>query len=429
MSDDRPWGTQPPDELMSWPPPSPYEAPVGWSSGPPAQSPPTPPTGANPEGAGTSGEPRPPRHLPPPSWTVVALLALVTAVLGGAISGLIVHHAEPPGGISNVTLGASNPTAGVQRAPDSVATVAQKILPSVVSIVVKTASGGDTGSGIVLSNSGYILTNNHVVAAASAKGSTLAVVLPDRSRTSATIVGHPDIVNDLAVIKISGTQQLHPASLGDSENLQVGDSVVAVGSPLGLAGTVTSGIVSALNRPVEAGGEQGVPEDVIDAIQTDAAINPGNSGGPLVDASGAVVGVNSAIASLSSGSFAGQQSGSIGLGFAIPIDQAKRIAAEIVHRGYATHAVIGVQLDAQYAGSGARISSSADAVSSDGPAGKAGLRSGDVVVAANGVRVTSADDLIVAIRRHSPGQGLTLTYRRGSQTATVHLILGSARSE
>jgi putative serine protease PepD len=423
MSDDRPWGIQPPDEPMGWPPPSPspYEAPVGWPTDPAAPTTPTPES---------AGEPRPPRRLPPPSWTVVAILALVTAVLGGAISGVIVHHLEPPGGISNVTLGASNATVGVQRAPDSVATVAQKILPSVVSIVVKTSSGGDTGSGIVLSNSGYILTNNHVVAAASAKGSTLAVVLPDRSRTPATIVGHPDIVNDLAVIKISNSQQLHPASLGDSEKLQVGDSVVAVGSPLGLAGTVTSGIVSALNRPVEAGGEQGVPEDVIDAIQTDAAINPGNSGGPLVDASGAVVGVNSAIASLSSGSFAGgQQSGSIGLGFAIPIDQAKRIAAEIVHRGYATHAVIGVQLDAQYGGSGARISSSADAVASGGPAGKAGLRSGDVVVAANGVRVTSADDLIVAIRRHSPGQGLTLTYRRGSRTSTVHLILGSARSE
>jgi putative serine protease PepD len=205
--------------------------------------------------------------------------------------------------------------------------------------------------------------------------------------------------------------------------------VVAVGSPLGLAGTVTSGIVSALNRPVEAGGEQGVPEDVIDAIQTDAAINPGNSGGPLVDASGAVVGVNSAIASLSSGSFSGQQSGSIGLGFAIPIDQAKRIAAEIVHRGYATHAVIGVQLDARFTGSGARIATTPNSVTKGGPAATAGMRPGDVVVAANGVRVTSADDLIVAIRRHAPGQGLTLTYRRGSRTASVHLVLGSVRSE
>ncbi len=209
----------------------------------------------------------------------------------------------------------------------------------------------------------------------------------------------------------------------------MGDSVVAVGSPLGLAGTVTSGIVSALNRPVQAGGEEGLPEDVIDAIQTDAAINPGNSGGPLVDSSGAVVGVNSAIASLSASSLDGQQSGSIGLGFAIPIDQAKRIAAEIINRGFATHAVIGVALDTQYDGSGARIALSPNAVTSGGPAAHAGLRAGDIIIAANGQKITSADGLIVAIRRHAPGQTLTLTYRRGSQSASVSLVLGSARSE
>jgi putative serine protease PepD len=405
MSDDQPWGPAPPDEPMSWPAP-----PV----------PPVPP----------AADPAPARPHPQPTWTLVAILGLVTALLGGTISGLIVHAADPTNsGVGHVTLGSTVSPTGVQRAPDSVAAVAHRILPSVVSIVVKTSSGGDTGSGIVLSNSGYILTNNHVVAAASAKGSMLAVILPDRSRTTAKVVGHPDVVNDLAVIKIGSTESLHPAVLGDSGNLRVGDSVVAVGSPLGLAGTVTSGIVSALNRPVEAGGDQGVPEDVIDAIQTDAAINPGNSGGPLVDASGAVVGVNSAIASLSSGTFTGQQSGSIGLGFAIPIDQAKRIAAEIVHQGYATHAVIGVQLDAQYSGSGARIATTSNSVTRGGPAAKAGLHAGDIVIAANGVRITSADDLIVAIRRHSPGQGLTLTYRRGTQTASVHVVLGSVRSE
>jgi putative serine protease PepD len=399
MSDDPPWGFPVPSEPESWPAP-----------------PPEP-------------EPASPRQLQPPSWTVVAILTLVTALLGGAVSGLIVHHAEPSG-VGSVTLGSASGGGAVQRAPNSVAAVARKILPSVVSIVVRTGSGGDTGSGIVLSNSGYILTNNHVVAAARGKNATLAVILPDRSRTPATIVGHPDIVNDLAVIKIGSGHRMHPALLGDSEGLQVGDSVVAVGSPLGLAGTVTSGIVSALNRPVEAGGEQGVPQDVIDAIQTDAAINPGNSGGPLVNASGAVVGVNSAIASLSSGSaLNGQQSGSIGLGFAIPIDQAKRIAAEIIHRGYATHAVIGVQLDAQFDGSGARISTIPHSVTSGGPAADAGLHAGDVVIAADGSRVTSADDLIVAIRQHFPGQGLTLTYRRGGRTVTVHVVLGSARSE
>jgi putative serine protease PepD len=415
MSDDPSRGSQPPDSGDPW-------------AGPPAWEVPTaePPAGPlQPEPAAKQVRP-----LPAPTWTVVAILALVTALLGGAISGLVVRHADHATNVNTVTLGAAaGGGASVQRAPTSVSAVAQKILPSVVSVIVKTASGGDTGSGIVLSQSGYILTNNHVVAAVSQSGSTLSVILPDQSQVHATIVGHPDTVNDLAVIKIASTHHLQPASLGDSSQLRVGDSVVAVGSPLGLAGTVTSGIVSALNRPVQAGGEAGLPEDVIDAIQTDAAINPGNSGGPLVDSSGAVVGVNSAIASLSASSLDGQQSGSIGLGFAIPIDQAKRIAAEIINRGFATHAVIGVALDTQYNGSGARIAQSPNAVTSGGPAAHAGLRAGDIIVAAGGQKITSADSLIVAIRRRSPGQTLTLTYRRGSHSASVSLVLGSARSE
>jgi putative serine protease PepD len=411
MSDDPSRGTQPPDSGDPW-------------AGPPAWE---VPTGAAPQPQPTA---KPARPLPPPSWSVVAILALVTALLGGAISGLVVRHADHASTVNTVTLGASaGGSASIQRAPDSVSAVARKILPSVVSVIVKTSSGGDTGSGIVLSRSGYILTNNHVVAAASQSGSSLSVILPDQSQTRATIVGHPDTVNDLAVIKIGGSHRLQPASLGDSSQLRVGDSVVAVGSPLGLAGTVTSGIVSALNRPVQAGGEAGLPEDVIDAIQTDAAINPGNSGGPLVDSSGAVVGVNSAIASLSASSLDGQQSGSIGLGFAIPIDQAKRIAAEIINQGFATHAVIGVALDTQYNGSGARIALSPNAVTSGGPAAHAGLRAGDIIVAADGQKITSADGLIVAIRRHAPGQTLSLTYRRGSHSASVSLVLGSARSE
>ena len=354
MSDDPSRGTEPAGSGDPW-------------AGPPAWEVPTAGLPAQPEPQPAAKRPRP---LPPPSWPVVAILALVTALLGGAISGLIVRHADHGSNVNTVTLGApAGGSAAAARAPDSVSAVARKILPSVVSVIVKTSSGGDTGSGIVLSRSGYILTNNHVVAAASQSGSSLSVILPDQTQTSATIVGHPDTVNDLAVIKIGGNHHLQPASLGDSSQLRVGDSVIAVGSPLGLAGTVTSGIVSALNRPVQAGGEEGLPEDVIDAIQTDAAINPGNSGGPLVDSSGAVVGVNSAIASLSTrSSLDGQQSGSIGLGFAIPIDQAKRIAAEIINRGYATHAIIGVALDTQYNGSGARIALSPNAVTSGGPA-------------------------------------------------------------
>jgi putative serine protease PepD len=359
-------------------------------------------------------------------------MVLVSGLLGGAIGGLVARNHGNNGEVGSVTLGSSSPQHQiVERAPGSVAGIAAKILPSVVSIQVKTGNGGDTGSGIVLSKTGYIMTNNHVIAAART-GGTLSVVLPDKSKVSARIIGHPDPVDDIAIVKVSGEQNLTPAVLGDSTTMAVGDPVIAVGSPLGLVGTVTSGIVSALNRPVEAGGESGVPEDVIDAIQTDAAINPGNSGGPLVDTAGAVVGVNSAIASLSTDQLGSSQSGSIGLGFAIPINEAKRIAEQIITQGYSTHAIIGVSLDPNFSGSGAQVtptSSGAPAVEKDGPAGKAGIRPGDVIVAVNGEKVTTADELIVAIRSHVPGQRVTLSYERSGHRRTVSVVLGSVRSE
>jgi putative serine protease PepD len=360
------------------------------------------------------------------------MMAVVSAVLGGAIGGLIVRHHDNTGEVGSVTIGSTasqNPI--VERAPGSVAGIAAKILPSVVSIEVKTSSGGDTGSGIVLSKTGYIMTNNHVIAAART-GGTLSVVLPDKSKVSARIIGHPDPIDDIAIVKVSSNDDLTPAAFGNSSDIAVGDPVIAVGSPLGLAGTVTSGIVSALNRPVEAGGESGTPADVIDAIQTDAAINPGNSGGPLVDSEGAVVGVNSAIASLSTDQVGNQQSGSIGLGFAIPINEAKRIADQIISQGYSTHAIIGVSLDPSYSGSGARVSpptGGGPAVTASGPAAKAGIRGGDVIVAVDGQKVTTADELIVAIRSHVPGQRATLSYERSGHQTTVSLVLGSVRSE
>jgi putative serine protease PepD len=361
-------------------------------------------------------------------------MVAIAALLGGTIGGLLVRtHSGSHNFVGEVTIGATGSSPQiVERAPGSVADVAARIVPSVVSVEVKTPSGGDTGSGIVLSKSGYIMTNNHVIAAASKGGAVLSVVLPDKSKVPARVVGHPDPVDDIAVVKVSGVHNLRPAKLGNSNNLAVGDPVIAVGSPLGLAGTVTSGIVSALNRPVEAGGEAGTPEDVIDAIQTDAAINPGNSGGPLVNSVGGVVGVNSAIASLSTDELGNQQSGSIGLGFAIPINEAQRIAAQIIAQGYSTHAIIGVNLDSTYTGSGARIappSAGTSAIAPGGPAAQAGLKSGDVVVAVNGERITTADELIVAIRRHVPGEHLHVTYLRDGHPATVTLTLGSARSE
>jgi putative serine protease PepD len=387
--------------------------------------------------AGGWGPPQPPAPRPPGNghgpWSVIAITALVCALVGGAIGGLVVHHADQRGLVGSVTIGSVNGRSEViSKSPGSVAGIAAEILPSVVSVDVKTGSGGDTGSGIVLSKSGYIMTNNHVIAAVRSSNGVLTVVLPNKTTVPARVVGHPDPTDDIAIIKISGVHALTPAVLGNSGDIVVGDPVIAVGSPLGLAGTVTSGIVSALNRPVEAGGDSGLPQDVIDAIQTDAAINPGNSGGPLVDADGAVIGVNSAIASLSTDNITGGQSGNIGLGFAIPINEAKRIAGQIITQGFSTHAVIGVSLDPNFTGSGARVSppdGQHPAVVSGGPADKAGIQSGDVIVAVDGAKVVTADELIVAIRSHVPGQHLTLTYERDGHSKTVTVILSSAPSE
>src|SRR4051795_4654145 len=369
-----------------------------------------------------------------PTWTMLVLVSAVTAVLGGTIGGVIAHHTGSSGDSGTpetVSLGASSqPVTSSHRPASATAAVAAKILPSVVSIEVRRGSTGDTGSGIVISSSGYILTNNHVVQPA-LDGGKLSVVFHDKHSVRGEIVGR-DRVSDLAVVRVRGVRGLQPAVLGSSSAVVVGDPVIAVGSPLGLAGTVTSGIVSALDRPVEAGSVDGTStDDVIDAIQTDAAINPGNSGGPLVDGAGAVIGVNSAIATLSAGAIGGGQGGSIGLGFAIPIDQAKRIAQQIITQGFSTHAIIGVRLDPPYAGDGAKITNaSADpGVTPGGPAQRAGLHDGDVVVAVDGVRVTSADELIVAIRRHVPGQRLTLTYVRAGARHTAVVTLGSAPSD
>jgi putative serine protease PepD len=369
----------------------------------------------------------------PPSWTVLALSTAIAGVLGGGI-GAIAHGTDDGESAPHtVTLGSAStaPVSAGQSAPGSVAAVAAKILPSVVSIEVKTGQGGDTGSGIVISTAGYVLTNNHVVAAASS-GGKLSVVFPDKHTVPAEVIGR-DTVSDLAVIRVQGVHGLIPAQLGSSSSLAVGDQVVAVGSPLGLAGTVTSGIISALDRPVQAGDPAGgITDDVIDAIQTDAAINPGNSGGPLVDANGFVIGVDSAIATLSgSQAFDGGQGGSIGLGFAIPIDQAKRISKQIIEQGYSTHAIIGVTLEPQFTGDGARIGNprGQPAVVPGGPAAKAGLEDGDAVVKVDGQIVTTANELIIAIRKHVPGDRLTLVYvRHGSRHSTV-VTLGSARSD
>jgi putative serine protease PepD len=304
------------------------------------------------------------------------------------------------------------------------------VLPSVVSIQIKTnGGGGDTGSGFVIRKDGYILTNNHVIASAVDGGGTITVTFNDGSTASGRVVG-ADPTSDLAVVKVNRTD-LKPAALGSSSSLQVGDPVLAIGSPLGLSGTVTSGIVSALNRPVRTTQEQTNPfgnssgdATVINAIQTDAAINPGNSGGPLVDAAGQVVGITSAIASLGS---SGGQSGNIGVGFAIPIDQARGIADQLIASGHATHTVLGVSIaDVTTADGTDRVL--IRSVQSGGPADKAGLRAGDAILAVNGTPITSSDGLIATTRSHKAGDKVSVTVVRDGKRQTVSVTLADANA-
>jgi putative serine protease PepD len=347
------------------------------------------------------------RSLPTASLIVLALVAgLLGGVLGGdATKGLI---------SSGVNLVSSTST--IERSPDSVAGLAARVLPSVVSIETTSADGGATGSGFVIDANGYLLTNNHVVAGSL----TIKVLLNDGREFAARILGR-DESYDLAVLKIEASG-LMALQFGDSDKVQVGDPVIAIGSPLGLSGTVTQGIISAKNRPVTAGdSESDSATSFISALQTDAAINPGNSGGPLVDATGAVIGVNSAIASL--GSSLGSQSGSIGLGFAIPINQARKTADQLIKNGKATYPVIGVAVDMNYNGVGALIAKSASAIMAGGPAAKAGLRAGDLITEIDGKKINAPEELIVEIRTHSVGDEVTITYIRGTKTNTAKLVL------
>jgi putative serine protease PepD len=297
------------------------------------------------------------------------------------------------------------------RAPESVAGIADAALPSVVAIATDTG----TGSGFIVSDDGYVVTNNHVIADAAASGGDVVVTLHDGREEPAVIVGRSPAY-DLAVLDLDLTG-LPALPLGSSSDVTVGDPVVAVGSPLGLDGTVTSGIVSAVNRPVTAGGQG--EASYMNAVQTDAAINPGNSGGPLLDAAGRAIGVNSSIATL--GAFGGQ-SGSIGLGFAIPIDQAKRTAEQIIREGEASYPIIGASLDVQSQQRGATIG----ALVANGPAEQAGLAEGDVVVAIDADSVRTAEELIVAIRSRQPGDTVELTYLRDGQKGSVTVTLDSA---
>jgi putative serine protease PepD len=359
--------------------------------------------------------------------------ALLLALVSGGVGGLVGTYLERNGGVGHVELPQAA-AAPAGRAPDSVAGIAARALPGVVTLHVTGSEEQGTGTGFVLDDRGHILTNNHVVDPAGS-GGEISVTFHSGDTAKATVVGR-DSGYDLAVVKVRGVSGLAPVPLGNSDNVQVGDPVVAIGAPFDLEGTVTSGIISAKERPITAGGESEDASDVsyVDALQTDAPINPGNSGGPLLDARAQVIGINSAIRSADSGSDAdGGQAGSIGLGFAIPINQGKRVAEELINTGKATHPVIGVTLDMDYPGDGARVGTKGGdggpAVTVGGPGSRAGIKAGDVITEVDGRRVHSGEELIVKTRAHRPGDRLELTLERGGKERKVSLVLGSSGGE
>ncbi|MGI9092099.1 MAG: S1C family serine protease [Mycobacteriales bacterium] len=363
-------------------------------------------------------------QLPGASLTALAVILFSAVVLavGGGVTGfaLAEHYSGSPLFDKHVHLTEATPS--IERPPGSVADIARKVLPSVVSIHVHTPQVDGTGSGVVVSDTGYILTNNHVVSLA-ASGGTVRVVFNDQSSTPARIVGR-DPKTDLAVIKVE-TKTLTVARLGDSSKLVVGDAVLAVGSPLDLPGTVTEGIVSALDRPVHLAGEGSDTNAVIDAIQTDAAINPGNSGGPLVDSSGAVVGINSAIAT-APGTNGSSSSGNIGVGFAIPINAARAVAGQLIRTGHVVHPTLGVNTrSVTDLGSRGDSGAQVEDVVAGGPAAKAGVHEGDVIVAVDGIPVGSSDALQVAVGKHQVGDQIRLTVDRRGATKTLAATLQS----
>ena len=355
------------------------------------------------------------------------ITALLAALLGGGVGGGVVALAEREQGDSvNTGLRITNATgAPAAQLDGTIGAAAAKIRPSVVTIGVSSGQGSGTGSGVIIRQDGYILTNDHVVSIGNGTGD-LQVMLADGRTASAKIIGrHPS--DDLAVIKVEGLSNLPAATFGKSSSLSVGQTVVAVGAPLGLSDTVTSGIVSNLSRPVRAGDQA---QAVFAAVQTDAAINPGNSGGPLVDLNGSVVGINAAIATEGSGGLQipGQQAGNIGIGFAIPSDEASRIASELIATGKATRAVLGVEVGGNQGTTMNQSGVPLRSVAPGGAASKVGLKVGDIITSIDGRRVTTADSLIAAVRNHAPSERVKITYVRDGKTADVEVTLGSTSS-
>jgi putative serine protease PepD len=357
-------------------------------------------------------------------WPGVAALALVVGLVGGALGGAAVQawrDADSSGTSSARDSGGTIVSAPpIKAGNESVASVAKALLPSTVQILADVDGQplGATGSGWVFDDQGHVITNNHVIAGA-ADGGDIEIVDHSGLQHTAKLIGR-SAVYDIAVLEVDEAKSLQPVSLGASEKLNVGDPVVAIGSPLGLNETVTAGIVSALNRPVTT-GDSADETSYINAVQTDAAINPGNSGGPLVNMQGQVIGVNSAIATTGGSSASGGQSGNIGVGFAIPVEQVITTADQILSTGKAQYPVIGakVRTGDQDGKRGAVI----DSVLPNTPASDAGLKQGDLVTAVDGENITDGESLIVQIRTHRPGDTITMTLTRGGDKRDVDVKL------
>ena len=396
-----------------YPPPSVYPPPPSAGVFPPAYAVPAPPAPASAAAAVPAAAARQPGSRVGLMVALAAVVGLLAGLLGGGVGSVLVNR-----GVA-VVQGQSAvpaPLPGVTARPDgSIAKIAATALPSVVTVKIRTASASGNGSGFVIDRAGHILTNTHVVSGATGPGE-ITVEFVDGTSVAARIVGR-DSSYDLAVLAVDKTD-VTPLEWGRSSDVVVGDGVIAVGAPLGLEATVTSGIVSALNRPVVATG--GDDMSFINAIQTDAAINPGNSGGPLLDMSGRVIGINSAIAR-DPGSTS-SSGGSIGVGFAIPSDQAAKTAQQLITTGKAEHPIIGVKLDTQFTGEGARIADPGG-VTPGSAADTAGLRDGDVIVRFEGKKVPGSNQLVVAIRAKNVGDTVHLTVERAGAQVDITLTL------
>ncbi|MEE1740105.1 trypsin-like peptidase domain-containing protein [Streptomyces sp. BE147] len=413
---------QPPAAAGAWPPPPPPAVPsyAGGGAGGPVWGAPVAPS---------SDAPRKPRA----NGLIAAVV--VAALVAGGIGGALGFWAADRSGSSNgsTTVAASDTPKDLKRADGTVAGVAAKALPSVVTIDAQGGDGeGGTGTGFVYDKEGHILTNNHVVASAADSGQ-LSATFSDGKKYDAEVVGRAQGY-DVAVLKLKNPPSgLAPLPLGNSESVAVGDSTIAIGAPFGLSNTVTTGIISAKNRPVASGDGSSNKNSYMSALQTDASINPGNSGGPLLDAGGAVIGINSAIQSTSGGGVGQSQAGSIGLGFAIPINQAKNVAEQLIKTGQPVYPVIGATVTMEEKTGGAAISAAGaggtPAVTPDGPAARAGLKAGDVITKFNDTVVDSGPTLIGEIWTRKPGDKVTLTYKRDGRTATAEVTLGERKGD